>query len=418
MAQGTDHYIGFVNDQKVPTGREGDNVPNFSIPPAGIEDVDRAVYDLFNEQIPFQVVQRGKQGALTQPTRGATESAVRVPVIFATGERFAHVKRLIPFRDNNNTIILPLISVGRKSIELGTPSIMPGITHRGVSDFVLTRKLAAEDADYQRLINKMRYRNADDIASRSNFTLQDVAPGSQSAPGTIASRRNEGNLSYLEPEDNDPLLTRIGDNIFEIVTMPYPIFFSASYEVVFWAQYTQHMNTMLETLASARSGIGQEYKIKSKKGYFYIAELEPSTSLNNNTDNFAEEERIIKTSLTFKVMGYIIATQHPGQTSPFRRFLSAPTIDFETIQSTGDLEVPVDNSVPSGDESKFLLSDLKEIDPRGRDATQRGQELATVPDTIEDPFTGSRVRVTKRVARKGESVASGRLIVDLERIGR
>ena len=86
MAQGTDHYIGFVNDQKVPTGREGDNVPDFSIPAAGIEDVDRAVYDLFNEQIPFQVVQRGKQGALTQPARGATEAAVRVPVIFATGE--------------------------------------------------------------------------------------------------------------------------------------------------------------------------------------------------------------------------------------------------------------------------------------------------------------------------------------------
>jgi hypothetical protein len=418
MAQGTDHYIGFVNDQRVATGREGDNVPDFTIPTAGIEDVDRAVYDLFNEQIDFQVVQRGKQGNLTQPARGATESAVRVPVIFATGERFAHVKRLIPFRDKNNTIVLPLISVGRKSLEIGTPSIMPGISHKGVSDFVLTRRLAPEDADYQRLINKMRYKNADDIASRSNFTLQDVAPGNQSEPGTIASRRNEGNLSYRDPEDNEPLLTRIGDNIFEVVTMPYPIFFSTSYEVTFWTQYTQHMNIMLETFASARTGIGQEYKIKSRKGYFYIAELDPTATLNNNTDSFAEEERIIRTSLTLKVMGYIIATSHPGQTSPFRRFLSAPTIDFQTVQSSGEIEIPVDNNAPSGDESKFLLSDLKEIDPRGRDKTGRGEELATVPDTIQDPFTGSRVKVIKRVSRKGEAVASSRLVVDLERIGR
>ena len=418
MAKSTDHYSGFEDYQKVPTGREGENVADFYIPPAGIEDVDRAVYDLFNEQIPFQVSQRGKQGALTQPTKGATEAVVKVPVVFATGERFAHVKRLLPFRDNNNTIILPLISVGRKALNIGTPTIMPGITHRAVSDFVLTRRLPEEDRDYQRILNKLRLRNAPDVASRSNFSLQDVAPGSESLPDSIASRRNGDNLSYQDLKDGEPLLSRLGDNIFEIVTMPYPVFFSASYEVIFWTQYTQHMNTMLETFASARTGVGQEYKIKSKKGYFYIAELEAGASLNNNIDNFSDEERIIKTSMNLNVMGYIIATKHPGQTSPFRRFLSAPTIDFETVQSSGELEVPIDNSVPSGDESKFMLADLKEIDYRGRDAVDRGEETATVPDTIQDPFTGSRVKVIKRIARRGEAVASGRLVVDLERFGR
>jgi hypothetical protein len=419
MAQSTDHYIGFVNDQKVATGREGDNVPSdFYIPPAGLEDVDRAVYDLFDSQIAFQVSQRGKQGKLTQPTRGATEALVKVPVIFATGERFAHVKRLIPFRDSNNTIVLPIISVGRKGLNVGTPQIMPGITHRGVSDFILTRRLAKEDADYQRVLNKLKYKNASDIASRTNFALQDVAPGNQSLPGTIASRRNGDNLSYTDLEDNEPLLTRLGDNIFEIITMPYPIFFSASYEVTFWTQFTQHMNSLIEIFLSARSGIGQEYKIKSKKGYFYIAELSPDASLNNNVDNFSDEERIIKTSFTLNVMGYVVAPQQPGQTSPFRRFLSAPTIDFQTVQTSGEVEVPIDNNVPSGDASKFLLSDLKEVDPRGRDVVGRGEETATVPDTIHDPFTGSRVKVVKRVARKGETVASSRLVVDLEKLGR
>ena len=418
MSKETDHYIGFVNDQKVASGREGENVADFYIPPAGIEDVDRAVYDLFNDQIPFQVSQRGKQGALTQPTRGATEAVVKVPVIFATGERFAHVKRLLPFRDSNNTIILPLISVGRKGISIGTPQILPGITHRGVSDFVVTRRLAKEDRDYQRILNKMRYRNSDDLASRSNFALNDVAPGNTAVPGTIASRRNGENLSYRDLDNDEPLLSRLGDNIFEVVTMPYPVFFSASYEVTFWTQYTQHMNTLLEILASARTGVGQEYKIKSKKGYFYIAELDPSVSSGDNTDNFSDEERIIKSTVTLTVMGYIMASKHPGQTSPFRRFLSAPTIDFETIQTTGELEVPLDNMVPSGDESKFMLEDVKEIDYRGRDTHARGEETATVPDTIQDPFTGSRVRVVKRVARKGEAVASGRLVVDLDRFGR
>ena len=98
--------------------------------------------------------------------------------------------------------------------------------------------------------------------------------------------------------------------------------------------------------------------------------------------------------------------------------MSAPTIDFQTVQSSGELEVPVDNSVPSGDEGKFLLEDLKEVDYRGRETVGRGQETARVPDTIRDPFTGSRVKVIKSVPRKGETVASSRLVVDLDRISR
>jgi len=258
---------GYVNDHKTPTGREGDNVADNIIPPAGIEDVDRAVYDLFNSVIPFQVSQRGKQGKLTQPARGATDAIVKVPVIFATGERFAQVKKLMPFRDSNNTIILPIISVGRKSLSVGTPtSLLPSITHRAVSDFVLTKKLAKEDRDYQRLLNKMRYRNSNDLASRSNFALQDVAPGNQAVAGTIASRRNGSNLSYMDQVGKEPLHSGIGDNIFEVVTMPYPIFFTASYEVTFWTQFTQHINTLIEILVSARKGLGLDYKIKSSKG--------------------------------------------------------------------------------------------------------------------------------------------------------
>jgi hypothetical protein len=234
----------------------------------------------------------------------------------------------------------------------------------------------------------------------------------------LASRRNEGNLSYRDLEDNQPLLSRLGDNIFEIITMPYPVFFSASYEVTFWTQYTQHMNSLLEILASARVGPGMEYKVKSRKGYFYILEMEPNVSMNNNFDEFTENERLVKSTLTFNVMGYIMATAQPGQPPPFRRYLSAPTIDFTIRQSSGEVELPLDNQVPSGDASKFLLSDLKEIDARGRDVVPRGTENATVPDTIQDPFTGSRVRVITSNPRKGETVASSRLVVDLERFGR
>ena len=57
------------------TGNEGANIPtDFTLPPCTIEDVDRALFSLFDSQIPFTY--KHKKG-----TRKA-------PVIFATGERF------------------------------------------------------------------------------------------------------------------------------------------------------------------------------------------------------------------------------------------------------------------------------------------------------------------------------------------
>ena len=47
-----------VNDvtEKLPDGLEGQNVPdNFFIPSCGIEDVDLALFDLFDKKVKFTV---------------------------------------------------------------------------------------------------------------------------------------------------------------------------------------------------------------------------------------------------------------------------------------------------------------------------------------------------------------------------
>ena len=58
-----------------PTGYEGTNEPDYVIPSCGLEDLDKSVFDLFDKQIP-----------LFHELHGSVE---KVPVIFATGERFA-----------------------------------------------------------------------------------------------------------------------------------------------------------------------------------------------------------------------------------------------------------------------------------------------------------------------------------------
>ena len=41
-----------MSKEKLPTGYEGENVPDdFSIPSCGIEDIDRAVFELFDKRL-------------------------------------------------------------------------------------------------------------------------------------------------------------------------------------------------------------------------------------------------------------------------------------------------------------------------------------------------------------------------------
>ena len=46
----------FKTQGGISTGLEGVDIPeNFDMPSCGIEDVDRAMFDLFNKDLPFQI---------------------------------------------------------------------------------------------------------------------------------------------------------------------------------------------------------------------------------------------------------------------------------------------------------------------------------------------------------------------------
>jgi hypothetical protein len=103
---------------------------------------------LFDKQIGFRntVIPDGENGPLN----------INKPyVIFATGERFALVKKLKPPRDKSKQLMLPAISIRRRSITQ-TPE---DITGRGMNQFtgdiVIKRRLAAQDRDFQNLLNKL-----------------------------------------------------------------------------------------------------------------------------------------------------------------------------------------------------------------------------------------------------------------------
>jgi hypothetical protein len=294
--------------EQLPTGYDTQNndPSTFSIPPCGIEDVDMAVHALFDTDIKFQPYQAmvGSQ----------KEINVKKPfVIFATGERFAMAKRLKPFRDRNGFLLLPAISIRRTCIEQQHNDVFQG-------ELTIKRRLDESDVDYQQLINRFAFKNI---------------------PNPPGSLRETKDINFKAPsiregmllDDRDPSLN--GNHVYEVIAIPFPQFYTATYEVVFWTTYTQHMNYMIETLFASQIVPGKGFYLKTEKGYWFSALVDPSMKAQDNFEDITEGERIVKYSFELTVRGFLLAPQGLGQRVPFKRYLSAVNISFETIETPG-----------------------------------------------------------------------------------
>ena len=294
------------------TGLEGINIPeDFELPPCGIEDLDRALFKLFNEDMPLFYEIDGNMK--------------RIPCIFASGERAFILRRKEPLRDRRGALILPLVSILRSGIEQDPDhALSPG-------DGLLTirKKLADENRVYKRQVN------LENLRGQSNI---------------------EGGVS-------GPFNASLGicaNNVYEIITIPVPRFFKATYEVTFWAQYLQQMNNIVEAFISSYNiGPARSFKIESDKGYWFLATVEPTFSDSSNFDGYQDDERMIKTSVTVHATGYIINPKYPGAPSPLRRYISAPKITFET---TDELPPQISSSVlPSNNPDDYIFDDLNTV---------------------------------------------------------
>ena len=390
----------------ISSGYEGLNTEeNYSIPRNGIEDVDRAVFELFDKTLAFEVTNK--------------DQTIRVPVVFASGERFALTRRKEALRDDNNTLILPIISIVRKNVDLspgqsgyGTP-----ISYRDQDLYVIKRRLAEEDRDYQNLINKLGLKNQENVSKRK-FIGSDVFPGNIQDRNSQASRRNEGNLSYYKGQID--LSPNIGKNIFEIITIPYPEFFTIEYDVTFWTQYVTESNQMIEHLMAKFDGQDRGFKITTREGYDHFAYVSTSISSNDNFTEYSSEERIIKHTFTLTVPSYLLAPDIDGIVTPFRRFLSAPEINFEISEVKSSSTKLTDQNNFQDNTNKFILSDVELLNENG--TKDEGEEDSGIELLFEDydPKTGVITKeyrkVLSRNKRKGETVLSSDFLRKIEDI--
>jgi hypothetical protein len=203
----------------------------------------------------------------------------------------------------------------------------------------------------------------------------------------------------------------------EIITIPYPEFFKATYEITFWTQHIQHMNRLLEMMMTAYDAQHNQFRIDSPKGYWFVAFVEDNFTAADNFKDYADIERLIKYTFNVHTTGYIVGTQHEGQRTPFRRYLSAPQISFGIQEIAGQILSPRPVGNGTGKPEDFILSDVTELDKGGEPIVGRNHSPNKILEVVEDPFSGGKVRrytrVLTRNQRAGETVAR---LTDLDNI--
>tara|TARA_B000000557_G_C20810905_1_gene460055 strand:+ start:496 stop:1710 length:1215 start_codon:yes stop_codon:yes gene_type:complete len=341
------------NNTSINLGYEGGSNTDYSIPSCGISDVDRAVFNLFDKQIPLFYDLEGERR--------------KVPVIFATGERFAILKRRQPITDRSGAFILPLISISRTSIE-NKPQ--KGASNNEMFPHVVVRKVADENTKYRQLHNFEGFKNLKHTEKLNK------------------SRHDNVNLK------ND-----FKNNVYETIEIPPVKYIGLIYDIVIWSSFTQQMNEFIEAIMSAYTiNPGQQFKLESEKGYWFPAFIESSLSLDNNYVDFTDAERYTKYTFNLNATGYIISPDIKGGKKGIKSIVSSPDISFEVFNLERDIKekiVPVRDPSPES----FLLSEIETDDtliPGQVVGPSSTEILRNIEDNKSSYTTNSRFKSSER----------------------
>jgi len=228
-----------------------DKKGRYEIRPITIETVDRAIFDYYDKKLSLTV--------------DAQNERRKVPIIYASGERWKLIRKN-KFQDENGTLILPVVSINRTSIDR-TPGF--GGLGQEVNSITVSKQIHKKTGLYQNLLRQRKINNFPEVK-------KDAV-------------------------------------VYEYLTIPFPDFATVYYEVTVWTQFQTQMNEMLEKIFYSfdyRSSFVMpiDYDTKSKNGIgsYFVGFCDTTLTPDTNVKEFTDQERIFKYALTIKVPAHFI----------------------------------------------------------------------------------------------------------------
>ncbi len=233
-----------------------DKKGRYEISTVKIRTVDQAVVDYFDRKLQLTV-------------DAGEDIRKKVPVIFASPERWKAIDEDKGFRDENGTLILPLISIRRTDI-----SREKGFGGMGIETSYIT------------------------VTKRQN-------PKTPMFQSLQEQRRTNGFPKAKESQQ-----------VLDILTIPFPDFCQFTYEITIWTQYQNQMNDILEkifynfdysdsfVMPVTYEGVGKS--TQGNKGYYFVGFRDGDFLSQSNLEEFTDSERLIRYSYAIRVPVYLI----------------------------------------------------------------------------------------------------------------
>jgi len=260
------------NDQY--KGAEGaeKNVSVEEIEPSTLENIDFAFFDFVNDKMNNKAT--------------TNEGWKKVPVIWTSAERSFLSKNNKDLRDDDGTLILPLITIERTSMNksktrkgkyYGLSGILPEDSRFG--RITLARKIVKDKTN--------------------NFA---VADNRKQFAGRVNKVRNR--QAYFPKKQNDKV-------VYETLSIPMPVYVSMNYDVTLRTEYVQEMNEIMAPFITLGSSIS--CFVIEKNGHRYETFLQEGFNLANNVSSLGTDERMYTTKISFEVLGYLIGESPNGE---------------------------------------------------------------------------------------------------------
>ena len=225
-----------------------------SMMPSTLETIDRALFKWLDEELDiFSTTNKGWN---------------KVPVIWAGSERAHQLKRDKDVRDSSGVLKLPMITVSRESVVKDPNS-------KGVAWAHIPSKSDAKGGAITtaRRIGQMKTANFKNAFSHREFK-----------------------------DYNFPTNKKL--TVYETVTMPTPTYINLMYDIKIRAQYQQQINEILTPFIVKTGQIDNffmEYDNHKFEGF-----IQGNFGQGNNIASMSDNERTYQTSISAKILGYLI----------------------------------------------------------------------------------------------------------------
>lgn len=230
--------------------------------PSSFETVDMALYGWLDETIDIFATRN--------------DGWRKVPIIWLTQERAFQIKDDREMRElGTESLKFPMISVERTSIKQTAVNDCP----------IPARLFAGSDGTTLTIAKKIKQSKTKNFANATSLRLY-----------------KQNNFKF----ENKKV-------VYEMATVPLPIYHDLNYTINLRAEYQQQINDMLQPFAAFNNNINQ-FMI-SDSGHSYEAFLQTDFGIANNIGNLANNEKVYESKIQVRVIGYIMGGG-PNQKGP------------------------------------------------------------------------------------------------------